>query len=207
MQGLPALGKSKPGKKLVAYKNMPQDDIYRVVRVTNISNFDFTGELGARYHGRDFEIRKGKSLLAPYPVGKHLAKHLARQILLKKAPIRDGKETDGKGTDRPLWDDKIIGELIAKIMTEAYTEEKPEAVSETDKMVEKVRQLNKSEKEVEREQSGGNAPFNGTVDENPGTAGEITYKDKSQVIAELAKRGIKFNARDTRANLESLLTK
>lgn len=185
---------------------MPQDDQYRVVRITNISNFDFTGELGARYHGRDFEIRAGKSLLAPYPVGKHLAKHLARQILMKKAPIRDAKETDGKGSDRPLWDDKIIGDLMGKIMTEMYAEEKPAVLTEDEKMVQKVAELNKVEREVEREQSGGNAPFSETpTDEVTGDI-KTVYKDKSQVIEALVKRGIKFNARANRASLEELLT-
>ncbi len=182
---------------------MPQEDQYRVVRITNISDFNFTGELGARYHGRDFEILAGKSLLAPYPVGKHLAKHLARQIMIRKAPIRDASQIDGRGTDRPLWDEDKLKEIIAMIMSDMYTEERPAAQSETDIMVQKVAELNKVNAEVEKEQ-GGNAAFDGVpTDGTPSS--EITYKDKSQVIAELVKRDIKFNPRSTRSSLEELL--
>jgi hypothetical protein len=38
----------------------------------------------------------------------------------------------------------------------------------------------------------------------PAADGNV-YKDKAEVIAELTKRGIKFDARKTKANLEELL--
>lgn len=181
------------------------DNEMKVVRITNISDFDFTGPLGARYGGRDYFVRAGGSLLVPFPLGDHLATHLARQILIKKAPIRDAKETDGKGSDRPLWDDTVITELKAKIMTEVYEEEAPAAVSDADKMASRVAALNKSEKEVEQQDTGGNVDASDIVPTED-TAGEtLVYKDKAQIIAELTKRGTKFNPRDTKATLEALL--
>jgi len=180
---------------------MNENDL-KIVRITNISNFDFTGELGARYGGRDFFIPAGGSLLAPLTVGDHLATHLARQILLKGAPVRDAKELDGKGSDRPLWDDTKIAEIKLQIMAEVYEEEAKATTSEADRMALKVAELNKViPKEPEL---GGNVDASDIVPTDE-TSGAITYKDKSQVIAELAKRGVTFNARDSRAKLEALL--
>jgi len=181
---------------------------YKIVRISNIADFDFTGELGARYGGTDFVILAGKSLLVPLTVGDHLATHLARQILLKKAPIRDAKETDGKGSDRPLWDDQVLADLKAKIMTEVYTEDKPAPVTETERMVQKVKDLNRVEEEVEKENEGGNVDASSIVpagDDEGGADEIIAYKDKGEVINELQKRGITFDARATKSNLEKLL--
>jgi hypothetical protein len=175
---------------------------FDVVRVRNISNFVFNGD-PARYHGVAFELAPGEAKLFPYHAGKHLARSLARQIMLRKAPIRDGKETDGKGSDRPLWDDQVIGDLMAKIMTDSYSEEKPSAVSEEEKLKQKVSELNKAERAHEQEVSGGNAPFDGVPTE--GNSGDIVYKDKAQVIAELEKRGKRFDARAKKSTLEEML--
>lgn len=187
----------------------------KVVRVTNISNFDFTGELGARYAGRDFVIPAGKSMLFPYTIGKHLAKHLAHQILLRAAPIRDAKELDGRGSDRPLWDEQSLADLIEKIVSEVYEEEKPPVVSEGDRIAAKVADLNKVEKEIEEEAGGnvdasaitpvGGIDADGTQTPSSGVSDIIVYKDKAEVIAELNKRGVKYDARSSKAKLEDLL--
>lgn len=180
---------------------MDENDL-KIVRITNISNFDFTGDLGARYGGRDFFVPAGGSLLAPFTVGDHLATHLARAIKLKNAPIRDAKETDGKGSDRPLWDDASLQELKAKIMKDVYEEEKVNPISEADRMALKIAELNKVV--PKDEEQGGNADASNIVP--MGTGSEvIAYKDKAEVIAELTKREIKFNARDSKDKLEKLL--
>ncbi len=181
---------------------MNENDV-KIVRITNISNFDFTGELGARYGGRDFFIPAGESLLTPKTIGEHLAIHLARQMLLKKAPIRDAKETDGNGSDRPLWDDAAIDELKSKIMVDVYQEEKPRVMSEDERLAAKVADLNRTERENEKE-SGGNVDASNIVPVE-GTTGDIVYKDKSQVIADLRAKGIQFDARASKAKLEDLL--
>jgi hypothetical protein len=173
------------------------------VRITNIAHFDFTGDLGARYGGRDFFIPAGESLLTPKTIGEHLAKHLARQILIQKAPIRDAKETDGKGSDRPLWDDAQIEDLMKEIMVEVYQEEKPRVLSEDERMAAKIAELNKAEKEAERER-GGNVDASSIVPVE-GTTGDIVYKDKAQVIAELNAKGVQFDARASKQKLEDLL--
>lgn len=184
---------------------MNENDL-KIVRITNISDFDFTGELGARYGGRDFFVPAGESLLAPLTVGDHLATHLARQIMLKKAPVRDGSEVDGKGSDRPLWNDQSIEELKKLILAEVYEEEKPKVLSKEEELAKKVEELNKATAPSPDEIIDGNVDASGIIP-TESTTSEITYKDKSQVIAELTKREVKFNARDSKANLEKLLNK
>lgn len=177
---------------------MNENDL-KVVRITNISDFDFTGELGARYGGRDFFVPAGGSMLFPYPVGDHLATHLARQIIIKKSPIRDSKETDGKGSDRPLWDDMIIEELKKKIMTDVFEEQRKPILSEADAMAAKVAELNR----MNPSENGGNADASDITPTED--SADLVYRDKSEVIAELNKRGIAFDARASKAKLEDLL--
>lgn len=179
---------------------------YKIVRITNISDFDFTGELGARFGGRDFFVPAGGSLLVPLTIGDHLATHMARQIIIRKAPIRDANNIDGKGSDRPLWDDSIIGELKAKIMVEVYEEEKKSPQTEADRLAAKVADLNRVvPPEVTTPPIGGNADASGIVpvDDNPSSA--VVYKDKAEVIAELNKKGVSFDARASKSKLEELL--
>lgn len=177
---------------------MNENDL-KVVRISNISDFDFTGDLGARYGGRDFFVPAGGSILAPFTVGDHLATHLARQILIKKAPIRDSKETDGRGSDRPLWDDQVIIDLKKKILSEVFEEERKPVLSADDQMAARVAELNR----VVPPETGGNVDASSITPTDGGT--EIPYRDKSEVIAELTKRGIAFDARSNKAKLEDLL--
>lgn len=167
----------------------------RIVRIRNIFDFDFTGELGARYGGRDFPIPAGSSLLVPFPLGDHLATHLARQSIIRNAPLRDGSETDGKGSDRPLWSDQAIEDVKKRLISDVYEEEKAPVLSEADRMAAKIEELNSN--------------FEPKADEEPvidPTASPVEYKDKAEVIEALKKRGITFNARSSKATLEGLLT-
>lgn len=172
---------------------------FKVVRFTNISDFDFTSELGAMYGGKPYFVAAGESLLVPFTLGDHLAKHLAQAILIKGAPIRDGKELDGKGSDRPLWDEQAIVELKGKIIKDVYEEERINPLSEADKMAKKVEDLNKL-----TSTEGGNIDASGIVPTEIINSDGV-YKDKAQVIAELTKREVKFNPRSSKKELESLL--
>jgi hypothetical protein len=173
---------------------------YKIVRITNISDFDFTGELGARFGGRDFFVAAGESLLVPLTVGDHLAMHLARQIIIKKSPVRDGSQLDGKGSDRPLWDDAVIENLKSQIMVEVYEEDKKRPLSEADRMAEKVAELNK----VVAPEADGNVDASGITPVEDSNS-EIAYKDKAQIIEELKSKGTPFDARASKTKLEELL--
>lgn len=174
---------------------------YKIVRITNISDFDFTGELGARYGGRDFFVPAGGSLLTPLSVGDHLATHLARQILIRKAPTRDAGQIDGRGSDRPLWDDAIISELKARIMTDVYEEERKNPQTEAERLAAKVEELNRV---VTPEDKGGNADASGIIPVED-TVSALAYKDKAQIISELKAKGVSFDARASKQKLEELL--
>lgn len=64
----------------------------KVVRFTNIFDFDYTHAYG----GVPYQLRAGETLLFPWAIGDHLATHLARQALIRKAPMRDENATDGQ---------------------------------------------------------------------------------------------------------------
>lgn len=179
---------------------------YKIVRVTNISDFDFTGELGARFGGRDFFVPAGKSILTPLTIGDHLATHLARQMIIRKAPIRDANQIDGRGSDRPLWDDAKIEELKSKILTHVYDEEKVTPQTEADRLAAKVAELNKVVAEEVAPTVGGNVDASAIVPDDAETpSSALVYRDKAQVIDELKKKGIAFDARASKTKLEELL--
>lgn len=166
----------------------------KIVRITNIADFDFTPELGAMYGGVPYFVASGQSLLAPYGVGYHLARALARQIFLQGAPGRTDKELAGKGKDKPLWDDDSLKRKIEEIMTEEYAEEKPPVLTQDQIMQEKVKELNKDMEKIED-----------NSDEELEVKDPKTYKDKGEVIEALKAKGIKFDARKSKTALEEML--
>ncbi len=182
---------SNPGNMSQQQKENSQ----KIVRFTNIADFDFTSDMGAMYGGQPFPVKSGETKLFTYELGDHLATHLARQMYLRKAPGRavDANGNPIPGADRPLWTDADIVRLKGQILKEAYVEEQAPPQSELERLQAKINELNKV---IE---SQGTGPANTTV------PGAETYKDKSEVIAELTKRGIKFDARKGKAALEELL--
>lgn len=179
---------------------MNENDL-KIVTVTNISDFDFNGELGARFGGRDYLIPAGKSLTVPFHAGEHFAKHLAQAIIIKGAPIRTDKELAGKGSSTPLWNEESIKELMTKILSGSYKEEAPVVKSAEDAMVDKIKQLNETISE-DGNMDASSISIN-TSESTDGT--EIVYKDKAQIISELKAKGITFDPRSSKTALEALL--
>lgn len=181
------------------------DKDLKIVRVNNIYDFDFTGELGARFAGRDFLIPAGDSLLVPLSVGEHLAKHLAQAKLIKDSEGRVAQPGDDL---KQLWSDSTIAKMMAEIITDERTEPKKAVKSADDLMEEKIKELNNIKDEGEEEVVDTPA----TPSEEESTSEEvkeepvkIVYKDKAQVIAELKKKNITFDPFSTKAVLEELL--
>jgi hypothetical protein len=137
--------------------------------------------MGAMYGGRPFPLRKGDSLTTSLTVVEHLAKHLARQVLLRGSSVKD----DGSGNGRALWTPESIAQLAGTYVRKIGTIDKPAELTKEQVMMQNVETISASD----------------IVDE-PLTTG---YKDKKEVIAELEKRGIAFDARATKATLEKLL--
>lgn len=184
-------------------ENNPND--YKVVTFTNKTDFAFTPEMGCMYDGRPIfgisgasAINAGESIVLPYHVGSLLARNLAKAVMVKRAPTSD---QPGIPTGVSLWDETKLENLRQSFLTELYTEHKPAVLSETDRLMAKVEELkNFVEKNISPKSD---APVATT--EEVGTATVSAYADKAEVIAELTKRGIKFDARQNKANLETLL--
>lgn len=174
----------------------PNDHV--VVRFTNRTDFDFTAEMGAMYGGVPYFVPAGKSLLVPKTIGLHLAKHLARQAFIKKAPLRDEKEVDGKGTDRPLWDDEAMKAMEGRFVSEEYEEERPPVLTEAEVQKRKVEELNKNFLADE-------GPAEVELKNDNASDAPVAYADKAEVIEELEKRKIPHDKRKSKAALEELL--
>ena len=182
----------------------------KVVTFHNSEEFGFTPEMGCMYDGRPINgkngspgIDAGETVTLPYHVGHRLATNLAKISLVRQAPSVDPA---GIPTGVPLWDTVKLEAIKNSYLTELYSESKPIALSETDRLMAKVEEYKKvvdtllaDKVEVKAE------PV--VTDPTPvGTAvSPVSYQDKAEVIAELTKRGIKFDARQNKANLEKLL--
>jgi len=177
---------------------------FKVVTFKNNSHFDFTPALGCMYDGRPIfgttgeSIKVGESVVLPYHVGNLVAKNLAKAVINGQAPAKDEA---GIPTGVPLWSEDSLEEMKQSFLTEMYTEEKPTTMSETDKLMAKVEEYKSMvDKLVPKSEMD---KVEGAPQESP--EAPVTYSDKSEVIAELEKRGIAFNARLSKANLEKLL--
>lgn len=155
---------------------------YKVVKFTNIADFDFLPAMGAQYAGKPFPILKGQSKFFPFTVGDKLAKHLAQQIMLRGARAVDDAAKNPNGS--VLWTEEDIKKLKGKILEEVYTESGPAPQSQTDILLSRVASLN--------ETTGGDA--------NP-----ATYLDKKKIVEALKKLGVTFSPRASKDELEALL--
>lgn len=169
----------------------------KVVNFTNSTDFTFTPAMGCMYDGRPIlgmtgapGINAGESMTLPYHVGQRLATNLAKIVMVRQAPAIDAA---GIPTGVPLWNADGLEQLKNSYITELYTETKPIAMSETDKLMEKVEEYRKM---VEN--------LMATTTQTPETSNGL-YQDKADVIAELTKRDIKFDARKSKAELEKLI--
>lgn len=200
----------------------PKDFV--VVSFRNNADFGFTPEMGCMYDGRPIHgaqggpgINIGESMTLPYHVGRQLAVNLAKIVKIRRSPAQDTSATGLAAIAKPLWNDEDLETTTQSFLTELYTEERATPKSQTDLLMEKVEEYKKM---VEQLLPPTPAPViaeaPAEVVSTPVVAPELvadvtapkvsqTYADKQDVIAELTKRGIKFDARQNKANLEKLL--
>lgn len=173
----------------------------KVVKFTNITNEDFSHAFG----GTPFFVKAGETMLLPFELAEHLAKHLARKILLnndKSLKVYNPNDLTG-GTGQPIWTQeeeiKKMGEIMGEVMERPLETEK----TETEKLQEQIAKLNEFVVEKLGPQE---ASLEASLEASVTTSSsEVGYKDKADVIAELTKRGISFDARLNKSNLEKLL--
>lgn len=180
--------------------NIQNPNDLKVVNFTNSTDFTFTPAMGCMYDGRPIlgmtgapGINAGESMTLPYHVGQRLATNLAKMVMIKQAPSVDPA---GIPTGVPLWNADGLETLKNSFITELYSETKPIAMSETDKLMEKVEEYRKM---VENLMA--NTPQTSPVTDSSNGL----YQDKADVIEELTKRGIKFDARKSKNELEKLI--
>lgn len=179
----------------------------RVVRFTNITDKDFSHAFG----GQPFFVKAGETVMFPYDLAKHLAKHLARRIFLDAdtSPTQYDPNDKTGGTGKALWDEAKEQEMMGKILGESFTEELLAPKSELEQLKEKVEALNaRFNQPPVVEAVAGTTPSQDTseITQSDVKANGTGYRDKADVIAELQKRNIQFDARQTKAKLEALLT-
>ena len=182
----------------------PKD--YQVVSFHNNTDFRFTPEMGCMYSGRAINdmtgeagIGAGVTMTVPYHIGHQLALNLAKAVMVKGAPIKDAAD---KPQGVSLWSDSGLENLKNSFLKELYSEEKPKDVSASDLLIAKIAELNKLEERLNAK-LGETTVKDEAVKDEAATTG--AYLDKAEVIAELTKREIKFDARKSKAELEKLL--
>lgn len=182
---------------------------YKVVTFTNKTDFAFTPELGCMYDSRPIfgksgtSIEPGESIVLPYHVGTLLARNLAKQAMVRNAPMDDKNVPTGA----PIWSEESLNARKASYIQEMYQEDKPAAMTETDRLMAKVEEYKLMvEKLIPKSDTSETKPEEPVTTPAPAVnAGPVEYKDKADVIAELTKRAIKFDARKSKAELEKLL--
>lgn len=107
-------------------------DLARVVRFTNITGEDFTH----LYHGQAVTVKAHESLIFPYDLGRHLAKHLARRVLIAGTSKEDLK------TDRPLFSGQDESSLMGKILGEELHSPVSPALTEGELLRRRIDELN-----------------------------------------------------------------
>lgn len=211
---------------------------FKVVDFTNKTDFTFTPEMGCMFDGRPIfgitgapGINAGESMKLPYHVGQRLAVNLAKVAMTRQAPAVDQA---GIPTGVPLWDTDKLMVLKNSYLTDLYTEQKPIAQTEVEKLMAKVEELNR----VVQSLAGNAAAPTQVVAEpvvilpvEPVTPAPVDvpladlsvvtdiggntapdalelpkiYQDKKEVIDELDRRKIKHDRRKSKEFLEKLL--
>jgi len=214
---------------------MPQAQVsnpndFKVVKFTNRNDFGFTPEMGCMYDGRPIfgitgapGINGGESIVLPYHIAQRLAINLAKIVQLRRAPTTDAA---GIPTGVPLWSIEDLESLKQSYLEEMYSEARPVAMTETDKLFARVEEYKKMVDQL-LEVKGSTPPVQAPVEEpqapsipsettepNPGTGapsspsadktGQV-FNDKQEVIAALESRGIPHDKRLHKDKLELLL--
>lgn len=189
---------------------------FKVVVFKNATDFDFTPEMGCMFNSNPIfgisgnnGIKAGESITLPYHVGHLLANNLAKAAMTRSSSLAPQLDPQGQPIIAAIWDSVRLETMKNSYLTELYTENRPIAMSETDRLMAKVEELRKTvdtllpNAKVEPEVVD-SAP-NSELTAPPVQPGANVYQDKAEVIAELEKRGVQHDKRKSKADLEKLL--
>jgi hypothetical protein len=128
-------------------------NIGKVVEMTNIDNEDFTHSYG----GSPFTVRSGETITFPFDVGVHLAKHLARKILIRNdkgsTVWNQSDTTSNSGNGTPIWTQESEQTMIKKILGESFIVETIAEKSEIEKLKDEIEKLNDFRKQFDVKQN------------------------------------------------------
>lgn len=204
---------------------------FRVVIFKNTHDFDFTPDLGCMYDSRPIfgksgrGISAGESMTLPYHVGHRLAVNLAKNAMIRGVSDKPQLDAQGQPIIKAIWDSVKLDEMTASYLTDLYTEERPIAQSETDRLLARVDELQRLvmdkvgnaptapvEPPIEPQVVASAPKTDPTVPpvvpsatEPQAPSAPKVYQDKAEVIAELEKRNIPHDKRSNKATLEKLL--
>ena len=125
-------------------------------------------------------IEAREKRVLPYPIAIHLARHLARKI------IRGAASVEELAKKRPIATIQRVEELAMTMLSDASTAASPAPKDANELIRDHIEQLNPADREVV-------APTDGGV------------QTKRDIIEQLEAQGKKYNARATKAELQSLL--
>lgn len=183
---------------------------YKVVSFHNSTEFGFTPDMGCMYDGRAVNgkngspgIDAGETIVLPYHIGHRLAINLAKRVL-NTSPSAT-VDAAGIPTGVPIWSEAKLNELKNTYLSEMYSEAKPMAESETDKLMAKVEEYKKMVDTLITKTETPKIEQTISETEKNSEPSVKVFSDKQEVIAELEKRQIKFDRRASKASLEKLL--
>lgn len=189
-------------------KNDPKDHV--VVSFHNTEDFGFTPDMGCMFDGHAINgknglpgINAGEEITLPYHIGHRLATNLAKITKLRRAPITDELNNP---VGKPLWNDVDLENLENSYLKELYSEVRATPMSETDRLMAKVEEYKKMVEQLIplKTKEAPAVVVEASVVPEAAKALQV-FADKIDVIAELEKRGIKFDRRQSKANLEKLI--
>ena len=164
--------------------------------MTNIDKEDFTHPYG----GVPFTVKAGETITFPFDVGVHLARHLARKILIRgdkgATSWRADDPTNNGGNGFPIWNAETEETMIRKILGESFTVESEREKSDIEKLQDEIKRLNDFRKTFEEDATTAQA-----------TSGDIATMNRKELFAEAKRRGVKASLSDTNDAIRKLLEK
>jgi hypothetical protein len=171
--------------------------IGQVVEMTNIDGEDFTHSYG----GTPFTVRKGETITFPYDIGLHLAKHLARKILIRgdkgATSWRADDPTNNGGNGFPIWNEESEESMIKRILGESYAVESEREKTDIEKLQAEIARLNEFRKTFEEDAT--------TTPTAPAVSGDIVTMNRKELFAEAKRLGLKAGLSDTNDDIRKLI--
>jgi len=178
-----------PTKKQSGYERQMERLNNSIVYIKNIDDEDFQHT----YAGEPYYIEAGRVEAFVRPVGILMAKHLAMKVARKQAAVQglvdpNKDRQSGRDVKKSIYNDKAIDKLADEIIQRQEEQPLPPVKNEAQVMKEKTEQIQKEMgAKVERMNNG--LPV-----------------DKKEIVKELEKLGIKFDARKSPEELLKLIT-